>query len=79
MTNVTYMFTPMIEVFKTDVQQPGTANLLIAKLLLLFPGSKVNFDLEDCDRVLRLEGESICSEKTAQLLKASGYRCEVLV
>jgi hypothetical protein len=69
----------MIEVFKTDVQQPGTANLLIAKLLLLFPGSRINFDLEDCDRVLRVEGENICYEKIAQLLKASGYCCEILV
>lgn len=69
----------MIEVFKTDVQQPGTANLLTAKLLLLFPGSRVNFDLEDCDRVLRLEGENICREKTARLLKDSGYHCQVLV
>ncbi|QKJ32109.1 hypothetical protein HQ865_20855 [Mucilaginibacter mali] len=69
----------MIEVFKTDVQQPGTANLLIAKLILLFPGSKVNFDLEDCDRVLRVEGEEICCEKIEALLKTCGYCCEVLV
>lgn len=69
----------MIEVFKTDVQQPGTANLLIAKLMLLFPGCRVNFDLEDCDRVLRIEGKNICPEKTAQLLNASGYSCQMLV
>jgi hypothetical protein len=69
----------MIEVFKTDVQQPGTANLLTAKLLLLFPGSRINFDLEDCDRVLRVEGENICYEKIVRLLKASGYCCEVFV
>ena len=53
--------------------------MLIAKLLLLFPGSRVNFDLEDCDRVLRVEGENICCQKIARLLKASGYCCEVLV
>jgi hypothetical protein len=69
----------IIEVFKTDVQQTGTANLLIAKLMLLFPGSRVNFDLEDCDRVLRVEGENICTEKTKQLLTSSGYSCQVLV
>jgi len=68
----------MIEVFKTDVQQPGTANLLVAKLTLLFPGSRVNFDLEDCDRVLRVEGENICTEKIKQLLQLSGYCCQVL-
>lgn len=71
--------TMMIEVFKTDVQQAGTANLLVAKLILLFPGSHVNFDLEDCDRVLRVEGENICTEKIKQLLGSSGYNCHVLV
>jgi len=68
----------MIEIFKTDVQQPGTANLLIAKLMLLFPGSRVSFDLDDCDRVLRVEGPNICCEKIARLLNASGYSCQEL-
>ena len=69
----------MIEVFKTDVQQTGTADLLVAKLVSLFPGSRVNFDLDDCDRVLRVEGENICTEKTMHLLRTCGYNCEVLV
>jgi len=68
----------MIEVFKTDVQQPVTASMLAEKLVKLFPGSQVNFDLEDCDRVLRIEGLAICTEKTTQLLKANGYFCEIL-
>lgn len=61
------------------MQQPGMANVLIAKLILLFPGSRVNFDLEDCDRVLRVEGEDICRLKIAQLLKLNGYRCQELI
>lgn len=68
----------MIEVFKTDVQQKVTAVMLIEKLVKLFPGSQVNFDLEDCDRVLRIEGPSICIEKTTKLLKTNGYFCEIL-
>jgi len=68
----------MIEIFKTDVQQPGTANLLISKLMLLFPGSRINFDLDDCDRVLRVEGQNICCEKIRALLRSSGYSCQEL-
>ncbi|GAB3931345.1 hypothetical protein [Mucilaginibacter myungsuensis] len=69
----------MVEVFKTDVQQPGTANVLIVKLTLLFPGSRVNFDLDDCDRVLRVEGDQLCRDKIAHLLKLNGYFCQELI
>jgi len=68
----------MIGIFKTDVQQPGTANLLISKLMLLFPGARVSFDLDDCDRVLRVEGQNICCETIVRLVKSSGCSCEEL-
>jgi hypothetical protein len=69
----------MIEVFKTNVTRKAVANRLIAQLALLFPGSRVNFDLEDCDKVLRVEGLDICCEKTIALLKGEGYDCLELV
>ena len=67
-----------IEVFKTNVKSRAAAEQLAARLKLLFPDSRVNFDLEDCDRVLRIEGIDICCEKTISLLKAGGYDCGVL-
>lgn len=66
---------PIIEVFKTNVQQHEPASRLVLKLQRLFPGSKVNFDLEDCDRVLRVEGHSICVEKIKALLWREGFEC----
>lgn len=69
----------MVEVFKTNVMRKAAANRLIAQLALLFPGSRVNFDLEDCDKVLRVEGLGICSEKTITLLQGEGYECLELV
>jgi hypothetical protein len=69
----------MVEVFKTDVSQEGAAKRLIGKLQQLFPGSRVNFDLEDCDKVLRVEGHNICCEKTIALLKGEGYNCLTLL
>jgi hypothetical protein len=65
----------MIEVFKTSVDSAGPASRLVTLLQLLFPGSRVNFDLEDCDRVLRVEGAHICREKVMALLKGEGFDC----
>jgi len=50
----------MVEVFKTNVTADADAQLLIAELNKAFPYYKVNFDLDDCDRILRVK--SISSE-----------------
>lgn len=68
----------MVEVFKTDVQDIKQSALLIRKLKEHIPGSCVNFDLEDCDKVLRVEGEYIQPQSIIILLNDCGYRCEVL-
>jgi hypothetical protein len=68
----------MIEVFKTNVQEKDRSMLLIKKLLDEFPASKINFDLEDCDKVLRVEGQDFCARKIIELLKLNGHYCEIL-
>ncbi len=68
----------MVEVFKTNVQEACTSLLILQKLREQFPGSCVNFDLEDCDRILRVEDSSVCSTAIIALLQALGYCCEVL-
>jgi hypothetical protein len=45
----------MVEVFKTNVQRPEQAKRLIVFLLEQFPGYKMNIDLTDCDKILRVE------------------------
>jgi len=69
----------MVEVFKTNIRHYYQSQSLIKKLLEYFPGSEVNFDLEDCDRVLRIEGTGICPVKIVELITADGYECEALV
>ena len=49
----------MIEVFKTNVQEFSEAQKLVALLRKHFPNSKINFDLDDCDKVLRVEGNNL--------------------
>lgn len=69
----------MIEVFKTNVCEEIRAKELIVLLQQHFPYSKINFDLEDCDKVLRVEGDHILPEPVTKLLHSLGHLCEVLV
>ena len=48
----------MVEVFKTNVTADADADLLITELHKAFPSYKVNFDLDDCDRILRVKSIS---------------------
>jgi len=68
----------MIEVFKTNVEQAGDANNIVQMLLQHFPGSRINFDLQDCDKILRVEGKDFCSETIIFLMKENGFRCSIL-
>ncbi len=69
----------IIEVFKTDVQDAGDSDELVQKLTACLPGSKVNFDLEDCDNVLRVEAENFTAERIIRILNNCGYNCELLL
>ena len=69
----------MVEVFKTDVDDIELSNKLIRELLEHFPDTLINFDMDDCDKVLRVEGEVIDIEKIIEILNENGYCCEVLV
>lgn len=66
-----------VEVFKTSVTKPMQAEVILATLINSFPNIKPNFDLDDCDRVLRVEGEFVSTE-IISFLKAKGYSCELL-
>jgi len=68
----------MIEVFKTNVQEFSEAQKLVALLRKHFPNSKINFDLDDCDKVLRVEGHNLRIEKVMTLVTQKGFLCTVL-
>lgn len=68
----------MIEVFKTNVQEFSEAQQLVALLRTHFPGSRINFDLDDCDKVLRVEGNNLRIEKVMTLITEKGFLCKVL-
>lgn len=68
----------MIEVFKTDVPDQKTADSILGQLSYLMPDARVNFDLEDCDNILRID----CCDNTIEIviphMKKLGFYCEVL-
>lgn len=68
----------MVEVFKTNVSEVEKSNIIFQKLHKHFPENKINFDLEDCDKILRVEGNTILSEKIIEILKEEGHFCEIL-
>ena len=45
----------MIEVFATDIQDHKDARTVEGLFSIVFPRFDVNFDLADCDHVLRVE------------------------
>jgi hypothetical protein len=70
----------MIEVFKTNVNDVHQANLLIAEIHGYFNGYRANFDLEDCDRILRIENINglVSAADIIALLGKNGFMAEVL-
>lgn len=69
----------MIEVFKTDVKDPEDANKLLFEIDTNFSGCVANFDLTDCDRILRINyPPTINPAVFIELLEGLGYQAEVL-
>ena len=67
-----------VEIFKTDITKRSSAKKIEQLLLNHFPDSKINFDLEDCDNILRIETKSIVVQQVEQLVNNQGHYCQVL-
>lgn len=70
----------MVEVFKTNVKDWDHANMLLDQIHKTFGDYKANFDLEDCDKILRVKCATglIESSLLINLLKDFGFNAEVL-
>lgn len=68
----------MIEVFKTDIRNKTTAKAILKILKQSFPTSNFNFDLNDCDKILRIESNKKNINKVIEVINSQGFRCEVL-
>jgi len=68
----------MIEVFKTNMRQKKEAKPLVKLIANKFPVQRIDFDLQDCDKILRVEGESFSAEKIISMLAEKGFQCSIL-
>lgn len=68
----------MIEVFKTNISEQHIADGIVIDLYQRLPLLSISFDLDDCDKILRVESEDIIIAKVHQIVRSQGYLCEVL-
>jgi hypothetical protein len=70
----------MVEVFKTNVRDRDQARMLLDRIHTTFTGYRANFDLDDCDNILRVKSATgpIQPSCLISLLKDLGVEAEVL-
>jgi len=68
----------MIFIFKTSVNTKMQAKRLKPHLNRILSNEKWNFDLEDCDRILRIDSEENIVLKVKGLLSIHQFYCEEL-
>lgn len=71
----------MVEVFQTSLNNQKDANRIIKHLQALFPEYLINFDLEDCDNILRVESSTgyIKVEPIMECVQNKGHEIAVLL
>ncbi len=68
----------MVEIFKTNVRGRRKAEQLVNLLSKYLPACKINFDLYDSDKVLRIEGKDIEAEQVPKILQKRGFICKII-
>jgi hypothetical protein len=68
----------IIEIFKTNVQSDEDAANLIHLIHSSFQEVKANFDLDDCDKILRIVGSLEEINTIPILFIQNGFQCEVI-
>lgn len=69
-----------VEVFKTNVQVARHARILAEEMEKRCPSYEVNFDLDDCDRIMRVvsRGGAVEVSVVVAMMKSLGFTAEVL-
>ncbi|MGE5943568.1 MAG: hypothetical protein ACM31G_04420 [Flavobacteriales bacterium] len=70
----------MVEVFKTNITKQKQSKQILEKLTKTFPKYTINFDLEDCDNILRIENPigDVQNTHVIQLISDVGFYIEPL-
>jgi hypothetical protein len=70
--------TNVVHVFKTNVQDLEHAQMLCNLIQTELTVQRANFDLEDCDKIFRVESSAHMDHQIAALLRLHGFTCEEL-
>ncbi|WP_239452946.1 hypothetical protein [Flavobacterium tistrianum] len=65
----------VVEIFKTNVQKESDRDYVMTVMQNQFPDYKINFDLEDCDKILRIEGVDLEYDNVVNHVSSLGYTC----
>ena len=68
----------MIEVFKTDIHEASEASWIDLLLRSSYKLKHISVDLEDCDRILRVESDKIDADQIVEKLTGLGIQCSIL-
>lgn len=68
-----------VEIFKTDVKNTAKAKECIRILSSRFPGHQIDFDLEDRDNILRMEGNSTDTYAVIHILEVLNVRAQLFL
>jgi hypothetical protein len=67
-----------VEVFKTNVSDKHDALAIIRELTEIFPEGRVTFDLDDCDKILRVACRQVNRSEVITRVTGKGFDCCIL-
>ncbi|GIZ08162.1 hypothetical protein [Flavobacterium sp. UMI-01] len=70
----------MIEIYRTNIIKEEDAQQMLRQLRQFFPHYKIDFDLEDCDHILRVETfeETLDNDAILRVVTDDGFYIEIL-
>ncbi|SEW52763.1 class I SAM-dependent methyltransferase [Chitinophaga arvensicola] len=68
----------MIEIFKTSIQDQHDTVKVVDALSSILPNAHLNFDLEDQDKVLRIQHPAIDTAAVITVVESLGFSCKVI-
>lgn len=68
----------MVEVFKTNIQRESESHKIERLIREHYPDCQVDFDLEDCDKILRIDISEPINDAIRDIVESQGYYCEEL-
>jgi hypothetical protein len=77
LANLVQKFPRMVEIFCTNVTEHQHAAALLIFLRSQLPSYRITFDLDDRDRILRVQHKYVCAKTVMALMRQQGVAIEV--